>query len=70
VPARRDPPAARVFLFSRVEDADDGTSVGSADAEVPAPPDVADERLDLEGRRKSPARECLESGGVGRKQRS
>jgi len=68
--SRRHPAAPGVFLLARIEDADDGAPVAGADAEVATPPDVADERLDFEGRRKRPAREGLESGGVGRKQRS
>ncbi len=67
--AGRDPAPPGVVLLPGIDDADDGALPGKAEAEVTAPPDVADERLDLERRPKRLARERLESGGVGRKQR-
>ena len=67
--AGRDPAPPGVVLLPGIDDADDGALPGKAEAEVTAPPHVADERLDLERRPKRLARERLESGGVGRKQR-
>ncbi len=62
---RRESPSSR-----RIGDADDAAAVRQPEAEVSSPPDVADERLDFERRRKRAARELGESGGVGRKQKS
>ena len=65
---RRDPAPPGILLLARIDDTDDRSIVGEDETEVAASPDVADERLDGDGRRERPARERFEAGGVGREQ--
>jgi hypothetical protein len=65
---RGDPAPARVRFVGGIDDADEGSIVGKMDPEVPAPPDVADQRLDRGRRSDRAACQRFEAGGVGREQ--
>jgi hypothetical protein len=60
---RGDPAPARVRFVGGIDDADEGSIVGKVDPEVPAPPDVADERLDRGGRSDRASGQRFETGG-------
>jgi hypothetical protein len=66
----RDPAAAGIGLFRRIDDADDRAAVGESKAEVAAVSDVAGQRLDRDDVVRGGPRERFEAGGVGRDQKN